>query len=83
MVHARSSVLYCGTTPMDCLANAASATASTPAIMTVPALGSARVVQMEIVVVLPAPFGPSNPKIAPASTFRSMPSTAVTAVLPP
>src|SRR5688572_17315527 len=29
------------------------------------------------VVVLPAPFGPSTPKIAPAGTERSTPSTAV------
>src|SRR5262245_20599288 len=29
---------------------------------------------VRIVVVLPEPFGPSRPKIVPASTFRSRPS---------
>ncbi len=31
---------------------------------------------MEMVVVLPAPFGPSTPYTVPASTRRSTPSTA-------
>gem|GEM_PF-6341708 len=31
---------------------------------------------MRMVVVLPAPFGPSKPKTSPASTRRSTPSTA-------
>src|SRR6185437_10369524 len=33
---------------------------------------------MRSVVVLPAPFGPSRPKISPAATVRSMPLTAST-----
>ncbi len=32
---------------------------------------------MRIVVVLPAPFGPSKPYISPGATFRSTPSTAM------
>ena len=35
-----------------------------------------RVLRTRIVVVLPAPFGPSRPKISPCSMRRSMPSTA-------
>ncbi len=31
---------------------------------------------MRMVVVFPAPFGPSRPKISPRSTRRSIPSTA-------
>ena len=42
-VQDRSSVLYCGTTPIDRRASAGSRTASTPAIVTLPAVGSARV----------------------------------------
>src|SRR5689334_10048751 len=34
---------------------------------------------MRSVVVLPAPLGPSRPKISPAATVRSMPRTASTA----
>jgi len=37
-----------------------------------------RVVSTPIVVVLPAPFGPSRPKISPAPTVKEMPSTALT-----
>jgi hypothetical protein len=33
---------------------------------------------MPIVVDLPAPFGPRNPKISPAVTSKSMPLTAST-----
>jgi hypothetical protein len=49
---------------------------------TVPAVGTARVVAMEIVVVFPAPFGPSRPYNSPGATCRSIPSTAITAGLP-
>src|SRR5690348_7181638 len=42
----------------------------------VPELGGINVVNIFMVVVLPAPFGPRNPKIFPFSTLRSMPSTA-------
>ena len=66
IVHARSSVLYCGTTPILRRAIAGDFTTSIPAMRTRPAVGSARVVQMLMVVVLPAPFGPSRPKSSPS-----------------
>ena len=48
------------------------------------AVGMTRVVSMPTVVVLPAPFGPSSPKISPSRTVRSSPSTArTTAPRPP
>jgi len=49
-----------------------------PLMRTVPLVGNARVVAIEMVVVLPAPFGPSNPKISPCFSSRSMPSRATT-----
>jgi len=66
IVHARSSVLYCGTTPIERRASAGVFTTSIPAIRARPAVGKARVVQMLIVVVLPAPFGPSKPNSSPS-----------------
>jgi hypothetical protein len=42
----------------------------------VPEVGESVVVRMEIVVVLPAPFGPRNVKNSPASTPKETPSTA-------
>jgi hypothetical protein len=36
------------------------------------------VARIRIVVVLPAPFGPSRPKIVPTGTSRSMPASACT-----
>ena len=47
-----------------------------PSIVTCPALGRTRVVIAPIVVVLPAPFGPSRPKIWPSRASNSMPATA-------
>jgi hypothetical protein len=41
-----------------------------------PELGRSKPVRHLIVVDLPAPFGPRNPKKLPAGTARSMPSTA-------
>src|SRR5713226_8481642 len=43
-----------------------------------PDVGASVVVRMEIVVVLPAPFGPSRAKNSPGSTRRLTPSTALT-----
>src|SRR5947209_14286284 len=43
----------------------------------VPAVISSRVVIMRMSVDLPAPFGPSNPKISPSATSKETPSTAV------
>src|SRR5688572_17351296 len=41
-----------------------------------PPLGSRRVQSILMVVVLPAPFGPSSPKISPARISKLTPSTA-------
>src|ERR1700722_13474611 len=55
---------------------AASRTTSWPATRAAPRSGIDSVVRMRIAVVLPAPFGPSMPRIAPAGTSRSSPSSA-------
>jgi hypothetical protein len=39
-------------------------------------VGNSNVVNMDMVVVLPAPFGPRKPNISPSSTAKFMPSTA-------
>ena len=44
---------------------------------TVPLVGGSSVVIIRISVDLPAPFGPSRPKISPSSTAKLMPLTAV------
>ena len=54
--------------------------ASAPKISTWPDSGVSRPEIIEMVVVLPAPFGPSKPKISPAATSNETPSTAL--VLP-
>jgi hypothetical protein len=43
-----------------------------------PPLGRMSPIRMRMVVVLPAPFGPTKPKISPGSTANEMPSTATT-----
>src|SRR4028118_548657 len=48
-----------------------------PLTTTVPLVGRERPATMRIVVVLPAPFGPRKPKIAPAAAVRLRRSTAV------
>ena len=76
----RSSVFCCDTMPLSCLASAGRAATSTPARKARPDVGSTRVVSMPAVVVLPAPFGPSRPKISPACTSRLSRSTAAKSV---
>src|SRR5438270_9380557 len=51
-------------------------TTSLPPIRTLPDVGARVVVRIEIVVVLPAPFGPSSAKNSPRCTAKEMPSTA-------
>src|SRR6185295_7342141 len=51
-------------------------TTSKPSTSTRPPLGRATVVMMRSVVVLPAPFGPSRPKIDPCCTENDRSSTA-------
>src|SRR5205809_1597350 len=53
-----------------------SRTASTPRTRTSPRSGSRRPSRTSTVVVLPAPLGPSRPKIVPAWTSKLTPSTA-------
>ena len=77
-VSARSRVFVWGTTPISCLAIAGWRTTSTPPTNASPDVGITRVVSMLAVVVLPAPLGPSRPKISPSQTVRLSPSTAVT-----
>jgi hypothetical protein len=47
---------------------------SRPSIVAVPPVGDSVVVRIEIVVVLPAPFGPSSAKNSPARTSKLIPS---------
>ncbi len=56
----------------------ASRSRSWPAIVTVPLVFASVVVRIEIVVVLPAPFGPRNAKSSPGLTSKLMSSTAGT-----
>jgi hypothetical protein len=48
-----------------------------PATLAVPDVSSTRVVRTPIVVVLPAPFGPSRPNTSPRFTVNEIPSTAL------
>src|ERR1039457_6298515 len=49
---------------------------SKPATLAVPEVGSSNVVSILIVVLLPAPLGPSRPKISPEGTSKLIASTA-------
>ncbi len=60
-----------------CFASAGCAATSTPATNARPDVGTTRVVKIPAVVVFPAPFGPSRPKISPTWTSRFSRSTAV------
>ena len=61
---------------MRCLTAATSVRRSWPSTWTVPASGRRSPSIISTVVVLPAPLGPSRPKISPASTAIDTPSTA-------
>jgi hypothetical protein len=76
----RSSVFCWETIPLICLASAGCAATSTPAMNPRPEVGTTRVVSIPAVVVLPAPFGPSKPKISPAGMSRLSRSTAAKSV---
>ena len=54
-----------------------SALTSWPATVALPPVRVSRVQRMEMVVVLPAPLGPRNPKSSPGSTVKEMSFTAV------
>ena len=51
-------------------------TASAPPMMTRPEVGASVVVRIEMVVVLPAPLGPSRATNSPGWTEKETPSTA-------
>src|SRR4030067_1207297 len=63
--------------PMDFRTCVASLTMSNPFTLAVPEVGLRMVQSIEIVVVFPAPLGPSKPKISPDSTAMFSSSTAV------
>ena len=54
-----------------------SAVTGMPVTNASPDEGARRVARIFIVVVLPAPFGPTSPKISPLPMTRSMPATAI------
>ena len=64
------------TIPISFLTAAGSEATSWPAIDATPELGLISVDSIEIVVVLPAPFGPRNPKISADATSNETASTA-------
>ena len=57
-------------------AAAGSAVTSMPSTVTRPAVGTRLVARMRSVVVLPAPLGPSRPKMRPGAHVKLIPSTA-------
>src|SRR5580693_7994062 len=71
-----SRAAYWPVRPMTRRTLPASATTSCPATVALPRSGRSSVVRTRTVVVLPAPFGPSRPRISPAATCRSSPSRA-------
>src|SRR5579859_5481349 len=73
----RSVVVAWGITPMLLRTSLADVRTSNPLTRAVPLVGSMRVVNMRIRVDLPAPLGPSKPKISPCSTEKLISSTAV------
>ncbi len=61
---------------MLCFATAGCAMTSTPPTQARPPVGTTIVVSIPTVVVLPAPLGPSSPKISPLVSDRLRESTA-------
>ena len=66
----------CGDTAITRFTDNGSCWMSCPRIVAVPPVGRSRQQSILMVVVLPAPFGPSREKSSPSSMDRSMPSTA-------
>src|SRR5947208_10553284 len=73
-VSSKSSVSCCGTTPRRERISAPFATGSRPRMRSVPLDGGDTHPIMRMVDVLPAPFGPRNPKASPRCTSKSTPS---------
>ena len=61
---------------------AASLVTSKPATVALPASGRSSVARIRMVVVLPAPFGPSSATTSPAPTVRSTSSSTTTRLSP-
>lgn len=76
-VSERSRLLRWGTTPRRLRAPAGSVATSIPPVRATPEVGRTRVVRIPMVVVLPAPLGPSSPNTSPAATENESPSTAL------
>src|ERR1700677_3013739 len=76
-VSSGSTVRSCGTQPTWRRTATGSAVTSSPATRAVPDVGRSSVRRMRIVVVLPAPFGPSSPKISLLPTSKLAPSSAL------
>ena len=76
-VSSSSTVADWAVNPIFFRTSAGSETTSWPATRAVPEVGGLRVVIIRIVVVLPEPFGPSNPRTVPVGTVNEMSSTAV------
>ena len=64
--------------PIRCLRSASPLVGSYPSTDVVPLVGVRYPSSTSVVVVLPAPLGPSSAKTSPWSTCRSMPATAST-----
>ena len=73
----------CGMTPMAARDWRGFTSWSKPQIVTLPAVLRTRPARMLMVVDLPAPFGPSRPKIEPAGIDRSSPFSACFGACPP
>ncbi len=71
-----STEAYCPVTPSSWRIMCGWRRTSTPKISASPSSIGSRVASIRSTVVLPAPLGPSTPKISPRRTSRSMPSTA-------
>ena len=76
----RSRVRCCWTIPITLFTFSDSHATLYPATRKEPEVGFERVVNMRMVVVFPAPFGPKNPKIFPDSTLRLRSCTAQTSL---
>ena len=77
-----SAAISCGTTPMAARASRGRWSMSRPQMVTVPEVFRVRPARMLMKVDLPAPLGPSRPKIEPRGIERSMPFSACMAGAP-
>src|SRR6202012_5425034 len=75
-VRSMSDVMAWGMPPLDWRTPLGFFATSNPLTRAMPEVGGTSVVSMRIKVDLPAPFGPSSPKISPCSTVKLKASTA-------